>query len=49
VTESDLGFATVEVRYSADINDRNGARVAGYVVLLTFESGEWRLWSTSEN
>ena len=49
VTESDLGFATVEVRYSADVSDRGGSRVAGYVVLLIFESGEWRLWSTSEN
>jgi len=49
VVESDQGFATVEVRYSADVADQNGARVTGYICYLIFESGEWRLWTTTEN
>ena len=49
VVESDQGFATVEVRYAADVADQNGARVTGYICYLIFESGEWRLWTTTEN
>jgi hypothetical protein len=49
VVESDLGFASVEVRYSADVSDSTGSRVAGYICYLIFEAGEWRLFTTSEN
>jgi hypothetical protein len=49
VVESDQGFATVEVRYSADVSDTSGSRVTGYICYLIFESGEWRLWTTTEN
>ena len=49
VVESDLGFASVEVRYSADVSDGTGSRVTGYICYLVFEAGEWRLFTTSEN
>jgi len=49
VVESDLGFASVEVRYSADVSDGAGSRVTGYICYLVFEAGEWRLFTTSEN
>ena len=49
VVESDLGYASVDVRYSADITDRNGSRMTGYIAYFVFEDGEWRLWTTSEN
>jgi hypothetical protein len=49
VVTSDLGFATVEVRWSTDVTDRNGSRITGMVGFLIFEEGEWKLWTTSES